>query len=529
MAEEIKPTQAAAVLQRADGITSAERYLKRLCDRSFLSLWSYSGVYRDQGHGTKGGDGKEVCDLLVVFQDHVIIFSDKDCAFPETGNLELDWRRWYKRAVLNSAKQIWGAERWLKTFPERLFLDRACTRPFPIELPDLATAKFHRILVAHDASRRCREELGGSGSLMIAPDVVGAAHTADAAGGGRPLMIGQVDPARGYVHVFDDTTLDIVMSTLDTVSDFVEYLSKKERFILSGRLGFAAGEEELLAFYLKYLDDTGEHDFVIPPHITLVGIEEGLWEAFTRSPERRAQLAANEVSYSWDALIETFSAHILAGTQYYTTHPGYENLSNQEKIFRLLAREPRTRRRLLARSLLEAISSTPKTKRFTRVMLPSKPGDPYYVFLLLPHLASVPYEEYREVRRKFLEACCLVTKLEFPDAQDIIGIATESGRTAEGSEDALYYDARDWTEVERAEAESLQRDLDLLTRVTKVEGTEREYPEVRPAPRFSPSFIEHLTVDFPRKQPCPCGSGKKYKRCCGDDRCQRKSQRKAGA
>ena len=525
----MESNQGAAVLQRTDGITPAERYLKRLCDRSFLSLWSYPGVYRDQGHGGKGGDGKEVCDLLVVFQNHVIIFSDKDCAFPETGNLELDWSRWYKRAVQKSAEQIWGAERWIKTFPGRLFLDRACTKPFPLDLPDPATAKFHRILVAHDAARRCREELGGSGSLMIAPDIVGPAHTTGGGGDVKPFMIGQVDSARGYVHVFDDTSLDIVMSTLDTVSDFVEYLTKKERFILSGRLGFAAGEEELLAFYLRDLNDSGEHDFVVPSHITSVTIVEGLWEEFTRSPERLAQLAANEVSYSWDRLIEAFSIHVLAGTQYYTTHPGYENLSNQEKIFRFLAREPRTRRRLLVRGFLKAIRDTPKTMRFTRVMMPSKPGDPYYVFLLLPHLPSVTYEEYREGRLKFLEACCMVAKLKFPEAKDIVGIATESGRGVKGTEDILYYDARVWTEGDAAEARSLQRDLNLLTEVTKVEGTEKEYPVVRPSPRPHPPGFAPYTPGFPRKQPCPCGSGKKYKRCCGDDRRRRKMLQKLGA
>jgi hypothetical protein len=522
----MESTQRAAVLQRTDGITPAERYLKRLCDRSFLSLWSYPGVYRDQGHGGKGGDGKEVCDLLVVFQNHIIIFSDKDCAFPETGDLELDWNRWYKRAVQKSAEQIWGAERWIKSFPRRLFLDRACTKPFPIDLPDPATAKFHRIVVAHDAARRCREELGGSGSLMIVPDVVGAAHTVGGGGEVKPFMIGQVDPARGYVHVFDDTSLEIVMGMLDTVSDFVEYLTKKERFILSGRLGFAAGEEELLAFYLKDLNDAGEHDFIIPPHITTVGIVEGLWEEFTRSPERQAQLAANEVSYSWDALIEAFSTHVLAGTQYYTTHPGYENLPNQEKIFRFLAREPRTRRRLLARSLLEAIRDTPKTMRLTRVMMPSKPGDPYYVFLLLPHLPSVTYEEYREGRLKFLEACCFVAKLKFPEAEDIVGIATESGRGVRGTEDILYYDARAWTEDDAAEAQSLQRDLNLLTEITKFEGKEKEYPVSPPSPRQHPPGFTPRVPGFPRKQPCPCGSGKKYKRCCGNDRRQGKLQRK---
>lgn len=100
---------APTVIQRADGVTDAERKLKLLCDRSFLSLWSYSGIYRDQGDTLRGGDGKEVCDLLVVFEDHIIIFSDKDCVFPNSGDTKRDWVRWFKRAVLKSAEQVWGA------------------------------------------------------------------------------------------------------------------------------------------------------------------------------------------------------------------------------------------------------------------------------------------------------------------------------------------------------------------------------------------------------------------------------------
>jgi len=75
------------------GVTVAERYLKRLCDRTFLSLWSYPGIYRDQGQTKSSRQGKEVCDLLVVFDQDAIIFSDKDCEFPDSGNLRLDWSR----------------------------------------------------------------------------------------------------------------------------------------------------------------------------------------------------------------------------------------------------------------------------------------------------------------------------------------------------------------------------------------------------------------------------------------------------
>ena len=34
---------------RSDGVNESERYLKKLCDHSFLSLWSYSSIFRDQG------------------------------------------------------------------------------------------------------------------------------------------------------------------------------------------------------------------------------------------------------------------------------------------------------------------------------------------------------------------------------------------------------------------------------------------------------------------------------------------------
>lgn len=75
-------------LTKQDGVTDAERYLHRLATRSFLSLWSYPGVYRNTGPA--GGHGKEVCDLLVVFRNDIIIFSDKDCVFPDKGNLRVD-------------------------------------------------------------------------------------------------------------------------------------------------------------------------------------------------------------------------------------------------------------------------------------------------------------------------------------------------------------------------------------------------------------------------------------------------------
>ena len=481
-------------------------------------------MYRDQGQCAKGGDGKEVCDLLVVFENHVIIFSDKDCAFPDSGNLELDWSRWFKRAIRNSAEQVWGAERWIKSHPDRLFLDRACTQPFPLGLPDLATANLHRVVVAHDETMRCRAELGGSGSLMIQPDLIGDAHYTDRGQGIKPFAVGQLDAAKGYVHVFDDTSLSIVMGALDTVSDFVSYLTKKEQFIRSGRLAFAAGEEDLLAYYLQNYNEAGEHDFLVPTDAEAVAVREGTWRDFARHPQRLAQLDADRVSYVWDGLIERFSKHMLAGTQYHATHPGFKD---QERLMRFLARESRTMRRMLGGALAEFVIASPADLRSTRVIPPLAPGKPYYVFLTVPERPDRPYDENRRVRLNFLEALCMVTKLMYPDAQDIVGIATEAGNPEEMSEDALYLDAREWSDEQRAEAEELQKELNLLTNLKKSARTVKEYPDVDVLPPpFTFAAQQERANGYPRKQPCPCGSGKKFKRCCGDERRQLKLLKK---
>src|SRR5207248_1477428 len=146
-----------------------------------------------------------------------------------------------------------------------LFLDRQCTQPFPLEVPSAEDANIHRIVVAHGATKASQAFFGGSGSLMIDPDIFGDEHVKDFKDGGGPFRIGQIDPAKGFVHVFDDTSLAAVMHALDTISDFVSYLTKKEDFIKSGRLSWAAGEEELLTFYLKRVNEDDQHDFVIPP------------------------------------------------------------------------------------------------------------------------------------------------------------------------------------------------------------------------------------------------------------------------
>lgn len=503
------------------GVNTSERDLVRLAERSFLSIWSYPNVWRDQKFsGGHGGDGKELCDLLVVFDEHVIIFSDKDVSYKPQNDPKVAWRRWYKSAVKKSADQIYGAERWLREHPKQLFLDKGCTQPFPISLPAPERMKVHRIVVAHGASKACLQHFGGgSGRLMLVPMVVGDDHLLpdehrfDVEGLNipppvTPFVVGQIDPGRGYVHVLDDVTFKILLENLDTITDFVGYLERKERFVTSGRLVSAAGEEDLLAHYLRDVGKDGHNDFVLPNNASFLSVSEGLWEEFQQHPQRRAQLEANRVSYAWDDLIERFDFHILNDSQYYKTGSG---VAHSEPLVRFLAREPRTRRRFLSASFLSLFNQVRDQPWKVRVMLPSQPGDPYYIFMVMRRLEGVSSDEYREGRRNCLGEYMSALKVVMPEALDIVGIAIGNSDDS-ASEDLQYLDARIWTEEDQREAEALQRETGFLTDLRRSETIIKTYPDI--TPRRNP-VSKTSGKGSQRNKPCPCGSGRKYKHCHG--------------
>ncbi len=333
-----------------------------------------------------------------MFGDDVIVFSDKDCAFPDSGDPVLDWRRWFKRAVWKAAEQAWGAERWIRTHPDRLYLDPDCTEPFPLDLPPPDRARFHHVVVAHNAVEPCRRYYGGgSGSFIINNQVVGDDHYADPGLAAGPFVVGDLDPRKGFVHVFEDASLNVLLSTLDTVADFTAYLRKKEHALRSGLSVMVPGEEELLARYLANLDADGDHGFDVPDNFTGFSMDEGRWARFSRSPERHAQREADRVSYVWDTLIERFNGHIIGGRYYHATDP---TPRVRERIIRFLAAESRFRRRFLGRSIRDLVLKHPKDRvdwKAARVIPPRQPGEPHYVFLVFD--PTVLLQERRRIPR----------------------------------------------------------------------------------------------------------------------------------
>jgi hypothetical protein len=140
-------------LPDAEGLNESERLLSRLCKRSFLSLWSYPNLHTDRDFANGKGSAKELCDLLVVFGNDVLIFSDKHVEFQRHNPLKVAWPRWYCAAVGSYAKQLFGALSWLQKFLERVFIDARCKRRPPPSLPLEGTCRFHLIAVTRGSHR----------------------------------------------------------------------------------------------------------------------------------------------------------------------------------------------------------------------------------------------------------------------------------------------------------------------------------------------------------------------------------------
>lgn len=143
-----------------------------------------------------GKNGKELCDCFIVCGPHVIIVSVKEIQYREKED-RIGWERWHRAAVEKSADQIWGAERWLRSVDK---IGRSDGRI--VNLPPKSDRTVHRISVS----------LGARGQA--------------------PVLWG--DLGHGFVHVYDELSLTAVFQYLDTITDFISYLSAVETLFNRG-------------------------------------------------------------------------------------------------------------------------------------------------------------------------------------------------------------------------------------------------------------------------------------------------------
>ena len=409
------------------------------------------------------GEGKELCDLLVVFGNDVIIFSDKSCEFPDTGDLRLDWQRWWKRAIAASVGQIAGAERWIRNFPDRIFSDKRCTTKLDVAIPALNTIRIHRVIVATGAANRCKGYFGGgSGSLMIES----SAHARLAPA--RPFTIADATNDDKFVHLLDEVCLTDVLSERDTAADFVEYLTKKEAAMTSKHF-IAAGEEELLGHFLLTIGADGEHSFlpVGGENVDVFQIPQGTYEYLKSLPQYANSKTVNKLSYGWDRLIDYFTDSRREGRLLHIV-PNEEF----ERCLRTMALPRRSERRALASMIFTLMQHPgPAVRTACRMLVDNAIA---LSGVSVPQPPGAPDEEYRGVRHQIMLAYARWVRIRFPNARQVLVLGFHAPHVGRASEDVALLDLSDWSEEIEAQT---HRDMERFGWTASGEhAVEYEFP-----------------------------------------------------
>lgn len=434
------------VINKSSGVTDTERMLAEFCERSFLKLWSYPNPYKDDGH--------ELCDLLAVFGEYVFIFFDRENQLPEVPDKDPQvlWNRWKRNVVDRQVKTAHGAERYIRS-GRPIFLDAKGTTPFPLGI-DPQKAVVHKIIVAHGAKEACEQasEQNIYGSLAIT-------YCESDSGSTHPFHI-EIDK-RNPVHIFDSHNLPIVLSELDTVSDFSGYLDEKLRAAAKFDSLMYCGEEDLLGHYLLNYDKTTQQHIIGTKRDDVNGvmIGEGEWHDFIKTDLYKNTKSEDRVSYFWDELIQRTCQNALDGT----LRGNSDLLRGKSAIFEMV-KEPRFIRRSLADKIRQAVVNFPDhPSQLTRqvTFLPSYRPEVGYVFFQLRVPDSMRREPaYLDKRRTLLEIACGAARNKFTHLTKVIGIGVDAPKFAgdTNSEDFILLPCESWTDETRTYYDELNRE-----------------------------------------------------------------------
>lgn len=397
-------------------MNQAEEFVSDICNKGFLSLWSFPNPL--------GKKNKELCDVLVVCDPYIIIFSVKHIQIKDSGNITLDKERWHKRAILDSVKQLYGAKRHIDSVDRLLQKDKISE----IILPIKSERKFFNIAVT--------------------------------IGRNLKFEIVQQDFGDGFVHVFDEKSVFSIIYELDTIEDFTEYLVKKEEFI-SNSFSAYLREENFLGYYLfnnRRLPEIGDKGFIF---------ENDIWDKLQDDVLYKNKKDADGNSYLWDKIIEEFS-----NTFHIAPYTNLKSRNELEVAFRIMAKENRLSRRILSQSLIDVVQH-PHTKGIFRVRIVFSESSKETAYLYL-----IGEQELREERKKTLEFRCFVASYLFRDrAKRIVGIATEPSVSNQVSFDFCYMEIEEWTAEGISLVKEIQEEYGYFTNSTYKTGSTKEYPE----------------------------------------------------
>ena len=506
-----------------EGYTTTERFLNDLGKNSFLRFWSWPSLFRDQGDVGNNGDGKEICDMVVVFGNNIILFSDKDVRFNTNKSIDVAWSRWARKAIKESVRQISGAKRWFREYPDRVYIDSKCSKKLPVTLPKSEDIIFHSILVCHGVEDVLESNIS-SRSFVIDNSICDDDHWDNR--NPKPFHVGNLS-RHGFCHIFNGHTIEMVLSEFDTVMDFVNYIGQRESLIGSQKSVKIFSESCLVQLYYEnYNEKSGRRtvwtDKMV--HSKDINIKKNDIGIFYDSDSMRGKKAMDRVSYFWDSMIDIFTYHILNGTTEYSNFDSPEEI---EPSIRVLASTSRFERRNLSESFISFYNKAKPGQRGTRLFIDPGNDKVAFLFFLLPFYRPVfSLDSYRHLRCELLRDYCYINSYLHQDLDYIFGIGCRTrnhndvldGNFFDEGQDFVALDASEFTRSDYQECKKLYdeyRSIDMLAKAKQHSTTSHEFPiQVRSGFTGNTSYSDAVCKGRKRNKPCECGSGKKAKKCC---------------
>ena len=233
---------------------AAEKLVSVLCKDAFFEDFCFSNPFYAKG--------RELCDVLVVLGEVAIIWQIK--------NIKLKDGKFSESEIKRAISQCRGARR---------------------RLLSLGTVTFSNIV---------------GKNKTIDTSKIKEVFLIAAIEGGVPDYSKYYEDEKngnGNVHVFYEGLTRFATKHLNTVTDFVEYLRKKESFFaVHQNIILSGGEENLLATYLRNKRSFGKMENIEHSDMMMIDLE-GAAEDLENNKDYAEKLKADRWSKGWDELI----------------------------------------------------------------------------------------------------------------------------------------------------------------------------------------------------------------------------------
>ncbi len=210
-----------------------EDFVNELAFNSFVKYWCFPNP-KDEN-----GDKKEISDLLILFENICIIISVKNYTFKG------DHKRYFKNTIDKAIRQIYGAERKLFNSSHKITFIHPERGVYNFD-PDDYT-KIFRVIINL-----------GEGELFY--------------------LIGSDEQKKEFINIFNKEAFLVLTNELDTISDFIEYLEKREELFKTKDVIMLSGPDEDYTdeANIEFLEYSTKRDFRNRKSITITGTEKDL-------------------------------------------------------------------------------------------------------------------------------------------------------------------------------------------------------------------------------------------------------------